>query len=312
VEGEKVEYVVWGGSNAGKLADMLRTLGREVVKVTVSGWRPTKAKVEGMVNDLRGKVRPGAVVVMMGLDNGVFYQEDEEEGRMTLPTTDDEGNYHVRGSLEVAGTKKIKGLMYECKDIFDLFRENKKVIITPMPRWFRTPCCEDTAHCTNMKMPNYRRGMMQELVELRDAVEDFCREDEIRPHKVVSGSELAGIKAEMEDDEAVRILGKNPVHLAPGGYACMAENLVKLVEESKNLFAGEKRERADSQDYGEELVGGWVRKRHEWLYRRISGEGGWRPRRGGFGGAEGRGGMAASGRGAGSSYGSFGRGRGGY
>ena len=242
-------------------------------------------------------------MVMMGLDNGVFYQEDEEEGKLTLPTADAKGTYHVKGSLEVAGAKKIKSLMYECKDIFELYQESKKVIITPMPRWFRKPCCEDRGHCTNMRMPNYRRSMMQDLAELKEAVEDFCMEDGVRRYKVVSGSELVGIKAEMEDDEAGRLLGKDAVHLAPGGYACMAENLVRMVEETKNPFAGEKREREDSQGDGEETVGGWVRKRHEWLYRRISGEGGWRTGRGG------RGSLASAGRGAGPS---FGRGRSGY
>ena len=36
-EGEKVEYIVWGGSNAGKLAKVMMTLGKEVLKVTEGG-----------------------------------------------------------------------------------------------------------------------------------------------------------------------------------------------------------------------------------------------------------------------------------
>jgi len=315
VEGEKVEYVVWGGSNAGKLAKVMRTLGKEVQKVTEGGWRPTKTKVEGMVKDLTGKVKPGAVVVMMGLDNGVFYQEDEDTGNLTLPATGEDGAHHVHGSLEVAGPKKVKGMMYDCKDVFDLFKENKKVVITPMPRWFRTPCCEDRGHCTNIRMPNYRRGMLQDLTGLKDAVDDYCREEGMRMYKVVSGGELVGFKAEMEEDEAMRLLGQDAVHLAPGGYACMAENLIRMVEQTKNVFAGEKREREDSQSEAQE-IGSWGRKRHEWLYCRVSGEGAWRPGRGGRGMGEGRGGMmavrrdSASGSGSGIGFGGYGMGRG--
>ena len=130
--------------------------------------------------------------------------------------------------------------------------------------------------------------MLQDLNGLRDAVEDFCREDGVRLYKVVSGGELVGFKAEMEEDEAARLLGKDGVHLAPGGYASMAERLVRMVEQGKSVFAGEKREREDSQGEAEE-VGSWVRKRHEWLYCRVSGEGAWRPGRGGRGGGAGDG-----------------------
>jgi len=145
-EGEKVEFVVLGGSNAGKLAKVMMTLGKEVLKVREGGWRPTRTKVDGMVRDLSGKVKAGAVVVMMGLDNGVFYQEDEDTGNLTLPATGEDGVHHVKGSLEVAGPKKVKGLMYDCKEVFDLFKENKKVVITPMPRWFRNAFCKDRSH----------------------------------------------------------------------------------------------------------------------------------------------------------------------
>jgi len=101
----------------------------------------------------------------------------------------------------------------------------------------------------------------------------------------------------------------------------MAENLISMVEQTKNVFAEEKREREDSQSEAEE-IGSWGRKRHEWLYCRVSGERAWRPGRNGRGMAEGRGGMMAvrRGLGSGSSSGTgsgfggsgMGRGRGGF
>jgi len=55
-----------------------------------------------------------------------------------------------------------------------------------------------TVHCTNIRMPNYRRGMLQDLTGLKDGVDDYCREEGMRLYKVVSGGELVGFKAEME------------------------------------------------------------------------------------------------------------------
>jgi hypothetical protein len=43
-----------------------------------------------------------AIVVFLGLDNGIFY-EANEDGEQSLPSKDKEGKYHVVGKLEVVG-----------------------------------------------------------------------------------------------------------------------------------------------------------------------------------------------------------------
>jgi hypothetical protein len=53
--------------------------------ITAGGWRPTRQNVEAMV-------------VLMGLDNGAYYEEDEE-GTRRLPRKDEENVYHVEGKL---------------------------------------------------------------------------------------------------------------------------------------------------------------------------------------------------------------------
>ncbi len=66
------EYVIWGSRNGGRLANVMARMGFKVVKVTSGGWRPTKQSVASMMSELEGKVSPGATMIMMGIDNGMY------------------------------------------------------------------------------------------------------------------------------------------------------------------------------------------------------------------------------------------------
>jgi hypothetical protein len=52
-----------------------------VVKITAGGWRPTRQNVEAMVKEVREKVVHDDVIVLMGLENGTYYEEDEEAAK---------------------------------------------------------------------------------------------------------------------------------------------------------------------------------------------------------------------------------------
>jgi hypothetical protein len=123
-------------------------------------------------------------------------------------------------------------------------------------------------------------------------VEDVCREKDMRGYKVVSPIELLGIRPVMLEDELIQIVGDHPVHMTPIGYMKLAESMVGLVEGQglRTGFAGDKRGR-EEDDEEEGGIDNYHRKRHEWLYNRISGAGGWR------GGMQGGAGGQARGRG---------------
>ncbi len=95
------------------------------------------------------KVSKDAVVILFGLDNCTFYEENEE-GDRSFPRADKEGHYLVIRRVEVARPRQIKGLMKNCAPIFEKLRRNKKVIFSPTVRCFRETCCDKADHCTNV------------------------------------------------------------------------------------------------------------------------------------------------------------------
>ncbi len=100
--GREWEFLMVGGSNCGRLGDVLQKMGRKVTKVTSSGWRPSLKGVEEIVEKLDKmtmQVGKDAIFVFLGLDNGIFYEADEDEER-SLPSKDKEGKYHVVGKLK--------------------------------------------------------------------------------------------------------------------------------------------------------------------------------------------------------------------
>jgi len=204
------EYVVWGGSNAGRLADVMGKMGLKVVKVTQGGWRPSKQSVEKTMKEMEGKVSNQAVLIMMGMDNGMFYEESED-GSRSLPRKDKEDVYHVEGRLEVGTAKQAKGLLRNCMPIIERYAENKKVFLSPTVRFYRIRCCMKEDHCTNMDTAGYRRGMLADLSVIREAMLEMCREEGVQLYKVLGTCELLGLKAAMEEDEVERLLGSHPV-----------------------------------------------------------------------------------------------------
>ncbi len=81
-EGDKVQptfkYAVIGASNADRVGDILKESGKDVVKLTKGGWRPSKKGVAEMVEKMVGVDLEGRVVILYGMDNGVYYEEDED------------------------------------------------------------------------------------------------------------------------------------------------------------------------------------------------------------------------------------------
>jgi hypothetical protein len=268
------KYAVLGGSNADRLGDAMTALGKDVIKLTKSGWRPSKKGVEEMLKLMEGQDLSERIIILYGMDNGVFYEEDED-GDRSLPKADEKGKYHVAGKLELATQKQAKGLFCNCLVILDRLKGCRKLLMAAGVRYFREACCMKEGHCTNMGEDGYRRGMLEDLSKIKEAMGEVCREAGMTGYKVVSPVELLGIRPGMNEDTLIGILGDDPVHMAAQGYTKLAGSCVGLAESCSTLFTGEKRG-WEEEDEEEMAMENYHRRRHEWLYKVVSGSGSWK------------------------------------
>jgi hypothetical protein len=61
--------------------------------------------------------------------------------------------------------KQAKMLMENCDPIWELTAEYRKAILSPIVRYLRCSCCEDSSHCVNVGKAGYRRGLLGETWE---------------------------------------------------------------------------------------------------------------------------------------------------
>jgi hypothetical protein len=158
-----------------------------------------------------------------------------------------------------------------CAPIFEKIKHNKKVILFPSVRYFRITCCDNREHCINVGLPGYRKNMVAGLEEIKDAIWEQCREDGMTLYKVGSTLYMVGVKVAIEEDELEKLFGKDLVHMTGDGFLALAVGTLKMIENRRTLFVGEKRERVESMDVEGEEVGGWARQNHEWLFETVSG-----------------------------------------
>jgi hypothetical protein len=273
---QTTRYVMLGGSNCDRLGDVLKAMGKRVVKITAGGWRPTRQNVEAMVVAVREKVERDDVVVLMGLDNGTYYEEDEE-GTRRLLRKDEENVYHVEGKLVVAAPTQVVVLMKNCREVLEEVPDNRKVLMGPGPRYLRCKCCDQQGHVTNFEDRGYRKDILCDLQEAKEALVDLCRECEMRNFKVTSPVDLMGLRSHMEEAEVEALLGTDPVHYSVTGFATMASNLIEMVEGPKSVFQAEKRGRVVKEGLPDGVdMGSWHRGNTEWLFNTVFGLGGWR------------------------------------
>jgi hypothetical protein len=154
------KYGVLGASNAGKLGEALKSKGKDVVVVAKGGWRPSKQGVEELLKEMEGKISEDRIVIFYGMDNAVFYEEDED-GDRSLPKPDDKKVYHVKGKVELATEKQAKALMANCKPVMDKAEGNRKLVLSPGVRFYRETCCQVESHCVNAGEEGYRKGMLR-------------------------------------------------------------------------------------------------------------------------------------------------------
>jgi hypothetical protein len=165
---------------------------------------------------------------MFCLDNSVF-RAVSEDGSM-LPIVKDmeaDGHYHVKGALVVAPERAIAGALGQLQRVVEVFGNRPKFIISPIPRYVSSACCNDTSHVTNRNNEDFLTSILADL-----ALQRYQLRRVFPSCKIVDGLELICGKGYTRDKvEQVVLSGwtADPVH--PNGhiYAKMALNLLELI-----------------------------------------------------------------------------------
>ena len=92
------------------------------------GWRPFNQGVEEMLKEMEVKIGEDRVIIFYGMDNGVFYEEDDNVERSS-PNQMQRGCI-MKGKLVLATQKQVRGLTANCKPVMDRISGNRKFILS--------------------------------------------------------------------------------------------------------------------------------------------------------------------------------------
>jgi hypothetical protein len=204
--------------------------------LTRPGLRINKDTVEAMtaaVTETAAAVNWNTATVVLQLFDNSVYMVSKPGGEKQLPRKDRHGTYHIDGNLTVADKPAVKNLVLQLTPLFKELGASKKIVLTPLARYWVGPCCSDIAHHTNYRTPSYLPSLGDAVHALRDNIRNSLYTRHIQnfrvlcPNRMISVGQHAQIPSDEEAARTAALWGANPVHPSAAAYRCMAEHLEK-------------------------------------------------------------------------------------
>ena len=151
-------------------------------------------------------------------------------GEHSLPKRGEDGRYHVHGELALAEWAALRKIFNISAPLLRAAGGNKKLILSPLPRYVQGKCCDDRQHITNFVTTGYATEMGNSLAQIYSWLGDLAHGKHIVDYDIVCVSTVVGMEGNPSKKELAKLWGSDPVHLTPAGYQKMVDKLVEMAE----------------------------------------------------------------------------------
>jgi hypothetical protein len=233
---DRTDLVLIGASHLANISKHFDPEKWKITDLTKPGMRINKDAVDVLtaaVTDTAAAVNWNTATVVLQLFDNSVYMVSKPGGEKQLPRKDRNGTYHIDGDLTVADKLAVKNLVLQLAPLFKELGACKKIVLTPLARYWVGPCCSDSTHLTNYRTPSYLPFLGDAVHALRDNIRDSLYTRHTQNFRVLCPNRMIGVGKRAEtpsDEEAARsaaLWGANPVHPSAAAYRCMAEQLEK-------------------------------------------------------------------------------------
>ena len=159
----------------------MRAQGVTVNSLASPHWKLNDENVESSASALADiiKANPTATIIYQLFDSCVFFSSSSP-GEQALPKRGEDGNFHVEGELVLADWHAFRKIFYISIPLLRAGGNNKKIILSPLPRYSTSKCCPDIRHITNFGKRGYGTTMGSKLGDIHGWIEDFARGKRIK------------------------------------------------------------------------------------------------------------------------------------
>jgi hypothetical protein len=126
--------------------------------------------------------------------------------------------------------------------LLKLLGNSRKILLTPLARYWVAPCCSSSEHHVNYSTPNYLSSLGDSIHALRDNIRDSLYTRKISNFRVLCPNRMIGVgqrKQVPSDEEAAKaaaLWGNNPVHPTAAAYRCMADCLIADIQNAEAKY----------------------------------------------------------------------------
>jgi hypothetical protein len=168
--------------------------------------------------------------VVIDVFSNIVFTGTSPDGIMVQAFQDEEGLYHIEGSLDVAPEKALAKVAGVAADLIEAAGPALILVLLPIPRYVVSPCCYDEGHVENFRDSGYANIFSEAAAAVIRAVSATTakqnkRVDFLAPMTIFSGDSLqllttsTGQSIWREDDA---------VHLGPEAYDDLATTILGM------------------------------------------------------------------------------------
>jgi hypothetical protein len=213
-------------AGASYMIRLAETMGPETVSLAYQGFRPREPMISDLADKLRSlKLNSRDTVVLDLLSNSAFMGSDSY-GLPTEAVRAEDGRYHIIGSLSVAPISCAKKVLQSCSPLAEALRGTGVVLLSPVPRYIHSKCCEDSSHIENFNDQDLDGEIVEGLEGFKRVLQNWGSDNEllftvIDPTMLTDTCDLP-IKSRVTEDGQPLWSVRDPVHLTGAAYRDLA------------------------------------------------------------------------------------------
>jgi hypothetical protein len=228
------------------IAGVLTAAGKDVIDLSLRGWRPTKANIDKLASSLAALKLTESDTVFFDFCSNSAYMGTDRNGLPAAAEKMLDGKHHLQGDLQTAPRQVFCRILKDCSPVLEASAAAAVVLMAPTPRYVKSGCCDNPDHVSNIDSPN---NLFEE--ELHLAVSHFRTAVVSLPAGQIS--RVFDIYRHFGQDEyAARDLDTgdggsiwrddDPVHLTDAAYMEIGMALLRGKEEDDDVFKPPKKQ----------------------------------------------------------------------
>jgi hypothetical protein len=220
---EKKRTVLVGASHMKRLWEVM---GPHTVTLAFPGFRPKEKIILEITNKLvELNLGKDDTVILDLLSNSVFMGTDSN-GLPTKALRAEDGSYHIVGSLAIAPASVTKKILAGCSTLAKVLKGTGTVLISPIPRYVYSKCCENPDHVDNFEDSERDEEIVLGLEGVKKIMHGWAMEHNLI-YELIDPTQLAdppdlGLRARTTVAGHGLWRRDNPIHLTAEAYGDLA------------------------------------------------------------------------------------------